>query len=89
MAEPEWQIQGDGLVRGNIGVFPTIGAWVVWDNFSGEWLEAEPFTFAEVSGRMPDPSRKTMYLQFTRTREETIEEAKRLAIEWLSARNAE
>jgi hypothetical protein len=82
-----WTPHVDGFVKGNIGVFPYFfGSWTVWDNFSGEWQESEPFTCASMEGVDVDLNRDPRYLYWTRSKEETIADAKRLAEEWLLIR---
>ena len=66
-----WTSHVDGFVSGDVGIFPGFfGSWEVWERVSGEWQQVEPLVCAEKAG----------------SREETIEEAKRLATEWRSAR---
>lgn len=82
-----WEPYHNGYVKGHIGVFPTIpDAWSVWDNFSGEWAQSEPFTYAARSGRTHIPGRNPPYQFWERTRGDTIDEAKRLAELWLKTR---
>lgn len=83
----QWTKHADGFVCGDIGVFPAIpDAWAVWENVAGEWQEVEPFLAARRQVHTRGPNGGPPYQFSERTREETIEEAKRLALEWRQAR---
>jgi hypothetical protein len=32
-----WIPHSDGFIKGNVGVFPYLSGWEVWDNIDGEW----------------------------------------------------
>ncbi|PWJ88453.1 hypothetical protein C8D77_111176 [Mesorhizobium loti] len=84
MTDERWTPHVDGFIKGHVGIFPGyFGSWEVWDNFAGEWNRSEPFTAAAQRGRDFEKDCDPPYREWERTREETIEEAKRLAESWL------
>lgn len=84
----EWTPYKDGFIKGNIGVFPSIGtgAWEVWDKFSGEWECSEPYTYAAKEGRTYDPDRRSPYVYWERNNDEILTKIQQLADQWLENR---
>jgi hypothetical protein len=82
-----WEPHKDGFTLGNVGVFPGfLTSWEVWENFSGEWRVVDPLLAVSQSGPMRLPGAVPPYPSRERTREETIDAVKALALQWLSER---
>lgn len=87
MTDRGWTPRTDGFVNGDVGVFPALfGAWEVWHKIDGEWRAVKPQIYAARNGREHDPNASPPFRYWERTRDETIAEAKLLALEWRARR---
>lgn len=85
MASDDWVPHHNGMVKGTIGVFPALfGAWEVLEKVNGEWDAFKPALYSLKEIKDHDPNRSPPYIFTTRTRDEVIAEAKRLADEYVA-----
>ena len=83
MSTDDWKPHYDGFILGDLGVFPCIGGWAVWEKVEGEWREVDPFLSAGLQGVTHTKGAFEPFYFWERTRDETIAEAKRMAVKWL------
>lgn len=83
----EWIESADTrlIIKGDVAVSPTIfGAWEVWHRVDGQWDQVRPLICALKDVREYNKDASPPYTYHTRSREEVIAEAKKLAEKWES-----
>lgn len=71
------------IIKGDIAISPSLfGAWEVWHRVDGQWDQVQPPIYALKEVKEYNKDASPPYSFYTRSRDEVIAEAKKLAEKW-------